>query len=175
MAFSRDLPGLTAAGELGALLGGGWGRVLLSSRALATLARWWDLGPEATGNLSAIPASMTWWRQQCARAAARRTWDARSLHSRCGVRGAWGRVGSWAPGSLDDDSCAGPGDLTLRALPAKTCLPLPSLGTGRKTQIEHWVNVPWQDYGPKQELSSHQPGPRPWRVKVVPWALALSP
>ena len=45
----------------------------------------WYLGLEATGNLSAIPAFVTWCQQQCAWVAVRRTWVAGTLHSRWGI------------------------------------------------------------------------------------------
>lgn len=128
-------------------------------------------GPRSSSNEEPLchPASVTW-QQQCAVGCSPQELTRYTTLIGGDLRFELaGVLGTWLP---SDDSCAEPGDLTLSALPAKTCLCCPAWTLAGRTQIGRWMNVPRQDYGPKR-TSAHHPGPRPWRVKASPWALAL--
>ena len=58
------------------------------------------------------------------------------------------------PGSLQDDSRAESGDLTLRELPAEIFFLSQYLGTGGRTQAEWYVKVLGQSNWPCGNLSS---------------------
>ena len=85
--------------------------------------------------------------------------------------GIWGPAESWVPGSLSDDSWAGSGNLTLRALPAGICLFSRAWTLARGSRLGIGRKLLGRVTSPYRDLLLILP--RAWTSEGKNWALEL--